>query len=514
MLAQMLELSCKIHTGGYKSKQMNKKLAVLLGLLIVYPLGICKEKTVSLDGTEIFTPEHGSTQNLSADELAVMANYRLEEILRDENTTAEDIKLKGSKGKYTIYAGEKTILEINAEKLNLTDEKAEQKAKALLSNLRQEFGRLKERQFSISLLIKFLLAFIYPILLVLVLIGIRLLHRRILMSIYKMQERKITGLHLGKFQVMPLARLKLFLRILLTTLTTVSILISIYIFLAATFYYFPVTRKYAYEMYDFVGNLGSGIGLKFLKFIWRLAITLIILVFWFIFISAFDKYFDDASERRIKLPRFVKFEHLDIFEYIVKGIITLTALVMIVFILPGKGGQLGTALLAFIGLSLSLAFVGVFKNLAAGFLIAFSQSHNRGSTLITDGREAMILRTGVFFTSLRFARGDIKLIPNWQILSARIRVVPSGDVITWQGQIKLNKKTSLSDIQSDIEEWVSKWGRAQAKITAINLNLVDFEMTIPFIESSSEVFVSAAFDDLQKLLSPKNIEVSKLAVKS
>lgn len=493
---------------------MNRKLIILLGFALVCRTGICKDKPVTLGEKEIFTPKHGSLQKLTPDELAILSNYRLQEILKDEKTTVEDITLKYSQGKYAIYANEKIVAEIDANQLKISSEEAKRKANTLLILLRQEFEKSKERQFSISLLMKFLLAFIYPILLVLTLIGIRLLHRKTLMSIYKLEGRKITGFHIGKFQILPLARLKFFLKILLTLFTVILVLIALYIFLAATFYYFPVTRKYAYEMYDFLQSLGSGIGLKFLKFLWRLSLTIVILIFWFIFTGTVDKYFDDVSEGRLKPFPFIKFEHIDIFEYVAKAVLTLTALAMIISVLPGKGEQLGTVLLVFIGLSLALAFAGVLKNLTAGLLVAFSQSHNRGTTLIIDSQEAMILRIGVFFTSLRFPRGNIKLIPNWQILSAKVRVVPSGDVVTWQGCLKIKEKTALSSVQNNLEEWVAKWGNAQAKIIGVNEGLVDFEMTVPFIESSSEVFISAAFDDLQKLLSKKNIEISKLTLKN
>ncbi|HUT85864.1 MAG TPA: hypothetical protein VMW66_03385, partial [Elusimicrobiales bacterium] len=136
------------------------------------------------------------------------------------------------------------------------------------------------------------------------------------------------------------------------------------------------------------------------------------------------------------------------------------------------------------------------------------------ANLTIGGQESVILRTGVFFTSLRFPRGEIRLIPNWQILTAQVRVVPSGDIVTWKGQFKVSAKVPLSNIQGDLEEWVAKWGNAQAKIISVNDGLVDFEMTIPFIESSSEVFVSAAYDDLHKLFAKKNVEVTKLAIKN
>ncbi|MDD4003756.1 MAG: mechanosensitive ion channel [Elusimicrobiaceae bacterium] len=468
-------------------------------------------KAVRIGEVAIFEMVQGTTRYITVEESADLANTRIKTLLADTVTGPDEIRLEERAGAFYIMAGTATIAILTPEMTGLDIEATRAQAGEITEKIRREFELLKKRDISVSLLTKFFVSFVYPLLMVALLVGLRLLYRALLHVIYRIEE----GIKIGQFELISPHRLRISLKIALITGICAVILVTVYIFLAVTFYYFPVTRSYALSMYWFTKSVWSAFTHKLVLVAWRILAAAFIVGGALALVNTVDKLFDEIELGRVQPTSFIKIEHIDIFEYLAKAAIVLFAITLIILLLPGRGSNVGMVVLAFLGLSVSFGFVPVLKNAAAGFLIAFSKSHHKGAVLIIDQQEAAIMRTGVFFTSLRFASGEIHQLPNSQILKGRTRLTPNGDIITWAGCIRVAHDYPVSEIQESLEEWSAGWsGKAMVRISGIDNGHVRFEIKMPYLQSSSEVFLPAAFDGLRETMLEKKADLLSFALKS
>lgn len=492
-----------------------KLLPVIVGLLALSPLVFAQHaghtRAVKVGEVAVFDLPQDATCYISVEENANLVNARIESLLTDNVTSAADILMQEHDGVFHITAGTITIAVLTPDMTGLSIEETRVKAQELADKIRQEFDAAKRHEISASLMAKFFISFVYPLLMIALLIGLRLLYRWLLHAIYRIEE----GVKIGQFELVSPERLRMTLRIALVSGISVVLVGALYAFLAATFYYFPATRGYAMAMYGFTRGVWNAFTQKLVAVLWRILAAGVVIGGAFALVNTVDKLFDEIEEGRVHPTAFIKIEHIDIFEYIAKAFIVLSCITVIVLLLPGRSSHFGMVVLAFLGLSLSFGFVPVLKNAAAGFLIAFSKTHYRGAVLIIDGHEAAILRTGVFFTSLRFANGEVHQLPNRQIFKGHTRLTPRGDIVTWTGSIRVARGCPLSEIQESLEEWAGGWSsKAMVRIVRIENGLADFELKMPYLQSSSEVFVAVAFDGLHETMMEKKAELLSLYLKT
>lgn len=482
-----------------------------LGALTGVSAQASRPATIRIGAVDIFEMTQGTTRYISVEEHAEMVNTRIDSLLRDNVTGPDEIRLLEDNGVFLIMAGTMTIATLSPDTTGLDPNATRARAQDITETLRREFGEIKKRDISVSLLTKFFVSFVYPLLLVALVVGLRLLYRGLLHSIYRIED----GLKLGQFVFISPQRLRSTLKVALITGISAVLLAAIYVFLAVTFYYFPVTRSYALGMYRLLNNVWHILTHSLMMIAWRLFAAALITAAALALVNTIDRLFDEIEEGRIHPTSFIKVEHIDIFEYLAKAIVVLFGIVLIVLLLPGRGSNVGMVVLAFLGLSLALGFVPVLKNAAAGFLIAFSKTHHKGVVIIVDGHEAAIMRTGVFFTSLRFSNGEIHQLPNGDIFKSHTRLTPTGDIVTWTGRVHLPHGCPVSELQETLEEWAAGWSaKAMVRIVSINNGLVSFEIKMPYLQSSSEVFLPAAFDGLRETLLEKKAELTCFAMRN
>lgn len=489
--------------------------ALLVFAALISPAYCDQDGAIRLGEKTLFDLPHGTTNYITADQWSETVNLKLQNAVNNPSILPSDIKYMPEGNKFSVMAGPQKLFDIDPKALNISQEEAKKLAENYVSVLKTEFAAVKNQTYSGMILIKFLLSFIYPILFIFVIVALRTFYRWAKHKIHILEEYGVKGWSLGSTQILSLSGLQFALRTLLAVLVFLCFVISVFIFLGAVFYNFPVTRSYAVAMYDFIAVMGSNLGSLAFDILWRLVFVGAAAMLCALVINTIDKYFDNIAFGKATLPPFLKVEHSDIFEYLLKAAVIIVALVIILLLLPEHGGYVGRGLLIFLAFSLAISSVGILKNVMAGLVLAFSKTHNRGSSLTIDGKDVVIVRTGMFFTSLRLSQGEIFMQPNSKVIEATIRVRPAGDFVTWKGRIVINKDTVLSDLQAALEHWSQMWGQdALIKIVAIRDGHVYFILRISFLQSSSEVFLPAAFDELRRTLREKNCELLSLGLKS
>lgn len=454
-----------------------------------------------LGGREILTFEAPDPDGVAPLERTVLAQERLYRALSDARIGPDDVRARKRGSRYSVLAGDLLLFEIGPADAKAEGLPLEALTERWTGLLKLHFGQVKQRDFALRLLMKYLLALTYPLLLVAALLILVRVRRSGLLWIHLIDENRPSPFALGRFELISVRGVKLFLRGAFAAAVWLAGLAALYAFLLSTFYYFPATRGYATRMSATFADIAStvlGVLLgHFIRFV------LICLVFGgcYAAVRALDRLFDEVAAGRVRLQPYVTVENADTVEFLVKGLTLLTAAVVIVLILPAQQGQVVKGLLILIGLAGALASVPVLRNAFAGFVLAFLNTHRRGALLRLEGREVSILRRGLLFTLIRFPDGHSCTVPNETILNSPVFRGRPEDLVLWAGRLTLADKTRLSDLQQDLENWVREWGEhSQVSLIDVRGGEAEFELLVPYLQASSEVFLSVAVDGLKDLL--------------
>jgi len=452
---------------------------------------------------------------LSADEAATLSGKRMEKAVSDPAILPSAIAYRMDGNIVVFSAGPVILAQVHYTRLSPDRTTAATRAAEITSELREHFTRVKTKNFSIAILMKFLLAFIYPLLLIGALMGLRALYRRGKLFTHSLEETHPQGVRIARFEIVSMPGLRMAANLAMGITVLLAGLAAIYLFLLVTFYYFPVTRNYALSMFSLLGTLGRVVGEYALTAGWRLAAAIVIAIAVYSATGWLDKLFDNLAEAGPKPLPFLHAERLDIFEYLAKGLVLAAGAVAVLLLLPERGSLLGSVPLVLIGLALALAASGLFRNVVAGFLLAFSKSHTRGSSIILSGHSAVLLRIGVFFSNMRFADGSVRLVPNIRVISGQVRIGQEADLSVWEGEIVIGRnELALSELYSLLEHWAEGFGSgSHVRISALKGNRAFFQLSIPFIQSSDTVFLPAACDGLSVLLSERKMRLTRLELR-
>lgn len=452
---------------------------------------------------------------LSADEIAALSAARLEKAISDPEILPSGISYRRDGDLLIFSAGPVILARIHYTRLSPDRAASAVRAAEIVSSLRELFSHAKTRNFSIAMLMKFLLAFIYPLLLIGVLMGLRALYRRAKLFMHELEETHPHGVRLARFEIVSMSGLRMVVNLVLGVAVLLAGLASIYLFLLATFYYFPVTRSYALAMFSVLSSVGSAAGAYALTAGWRIAAAIVVAIVVYSINGWLDKLFDNLAEAGPNPLPFLHAERLDIFEYLAKGLVLVAGLVTVLMLLPERGGLLGSVPLVLIGLAFTLAASGLFKNVVAGFLLAFSKSHTRGTEITLSGHSAVLLRIGVFFSNMRFADGSVRLVPNICVIAGQVRLGREADLSVWEGEISLGRSEAhLAELYSLLEQWADGFGSGgSVRISALRGNRACFQLSIPFIQSSDIVFLPAACDSLSALLLERKMRLARFELR-
>ncbi|NLO91469.1 MAG: mechanosensitive ion channel [Elusimicrobia bacterium] len=448
---------------------------------------------------------------LQAQELGALYAKRLNQALSDPAIFPADISYSVDGDIVSLQAGPVALAQFHYARLSPDRDSALKRAAALAAELKASFRAVKERNFSISVLMKFLLAFIYPLAFIGILLALRAAYRRARLFMHALEDTRPQGIRLGRFELVSLPGLRVAVNAVLGGAVLLSAIAAVYFFLIATFYYFPVTRSYALSMFALLGMAGRTFGGYVFSAGWHIAAVIAIVMAVYSVTGWLDKLFDRLADAGPRPLPFLSAERLDIFEYMAKGLAAFLGFVAMLLLLPGRGGLLGSVPLLLLGLVFALAASGPFRNIVAGFLLAFSKSHTRGAAISLSGRTGVLLRIGVFFSTIRFSDGSVRMVPNSGILSGQVHMDRAYEAAVWDGEVVLGSDpVALSELHSLLEKWAESFGSgSHVKITGLRGRRVSFRLTMPFIQSSDPVFLPAVCDGLAALLSERKLRLSR-----
>lgn len=487
------------------------------GLIAAAALSLCPGPAAAENGeirvgeSRVLTLKADAPGGLSPEDRALIANRRIELALEDPAIGPENIRWEAVSGGAAVLAGGSILIQVWP-----ADAQADQSTANLLAEhwadlLRTQFKEAKLRRYSMRLLLRHLWGLIYPVFFLLGLLGVRRLARTGQALVHGINEEAPSPLRFGTFELVSMNAVKLGLRYAVSFSAAVLSLGIGYAFLLAVFLHFPFSRRLAEWISSAVFAATWSLGAALLgQLDWFLPVGVVFFGTYLV-IGLLDRFFDHAARRQLPFPSYITADNLDTTENLAKGLVYLAAMLVVVSLLPGRGGSVATGALALFGLALALASVSTLRHLLAGLLLTFMPSRRRGSRLELDGRDATVMRRGLLMTGVLFEEGERRLVPNERILESPVLSDASGGVERWEAAVTLGPGADLKSLEAALGAWAAERGAGwRARLQSVEGERLRLALQVPRQPDTTNPLASL-HEPLNELLKAQHARLAALS---
>lgn len=401
---------------------MSRHIGVVLLLLHAVAYGAVNSPqpaTLLLQGQPLFE-FRTNVGSVPPAERVRLITARLERLLDDPLVDLNSISVEEEKDiGWKVTAGENLLLVITPEDAKGENKPGKLIAASIAFRIKEIAANYRTATSPRELLIHSVYALLYTLALVLLLIGVRLLHRRLAKTIQDWQGTIIRPVQIKNLEVLPMERILSALYWLLKAIRLVVTVGILYFYVPLVLQLFPWTAQISPILIGYVANPLKQIGAGFIAFVPNLffiAITIVVtrqilkfIKFFFVEIEKgnlqFSGFFPEWAEPTYQLVRIlaVAFSFIIIFPY-----------------LPGSNSAAFQGVSVFLGVLVSLGSTSAIANLVAGLVLTYMRSFRIGDRVRIADTVGDVVEKTLLVTRICTVKNVEISIPNALVLGSHI----------------------------------------------------------------------------------------------
>ena len=255
-------------------------------------------------------------------------------------------------------------------------------------------------------------------LLVLVLYGIRFVHRRLLRRVESSRTSALAA-RLEATLGLTASKVVLLQKRVVDLMRSALVVVLVLVYLQALFTILPPTRGYALTVLRYVLDPIAQLSRGLVRNLGNLVTIVVLVVLLRFALKALRALFYGASEGRFRIPGLVPDWCIPLYKIIRMIVIALGA-VMIYPYVPGSDTAAFKGISLFTGALFTLGASGTIGNFVGGLVAIFAGAFRIGDWVQIGEVQGEVLETTMVLTRIRTAKNEIVTVPNGSILAGRI----------------------------------------------------------------------------------------------
>ena len=227
---------------------------------------------------------------------------------------------------------------------------------------------------------------------------------------------RLHALVIKDYELLNLQQSKRILLFLATILKIFLILLQLFISLPLLFSIFPETKKFTWNMINYVWSPLRDIFISFVNYFPNLVKILVIIYVVRWALKGIKHMTDEIATGRLKIDRFYQ-DWAQPTYHIIRIFVIAFTLIVIWPLLPGSESGIFKGVSIFVAALFSLGSTTTIGNLISGIIITYMRPFLVGDFVQIGDREGTVIEKNAFVTRLRDIKENIITVPNNSILS-------------------------------------------------------------------------------------------------
>jgi small-conductance mechanosensitive channel len=357
--------------------------------------------------------------SISPENRANLIRERIVKLAKDPLFNLDSLQVSDADTTTDIVAKDLTIMSVTTNDALAAGKTRLELADEYLQAIRTAVATYKKVYTLKTLLLEILLVLGSTAALVLILVFSRKFFFKLYGKIRSWKDVLIRGIRFQKLEILSAAQLTTFLVRVAQFLRALIIALLLYFYLLIALSAFPVTRKLALTILNYVLSPLSAAGKSFLSYLPKLFSIIVIVVITH-YVSKLVKFFFTAVDKgHITLPGFYPEWARPTYK-IVRFLIIVFAGVVIFPLLPGSDSSAFRGISIFIGALLSLGSAGAISNVISGVVLTYMRAFKIGDRVKISQTIGDITEKTLLVTRIRTIKNEEITIPNAMILGSHI----------------------------------------------------------------------------------------------
>lgn len=288
-------------------------------------------------------------------------------------------------------------------------------AQERLTTISKALIKYKEATSLSRILIKVLLAFVFLIILVLI---IRLMHKgfkKLTLWLSVNHTLWLKGVHIGTYELLSVNKALAFLIRIVIIIKWILILLLVYLSLPILFSLFPWTESLAEKLLLFITHPFAKFFQAIIAFIPNLISIAVIILITVYIVKGLKFLTSEIEKGALIIPGFYSDWALPTFN-IVKVLIYAFALIVIFPYLPGSNSPIFQGVSIFVGILFSLGSSTAISNAVAGIVMTYMRPFKIGDKIKVNDIIGVVVEKGLLVTRIRSVFNEEFTVPNSMLL--------------------------------------------------------------------------------------------------
>jgi small-conductance mechanosensitive channel len=397
----------------------NILVLILLQTVSLGAADIIQPATLVLEGETLFEFRTRVGSVSPADRVRLIT-ARLNRILEDPLIDLNSISVQEEADiGWKVMAGDNLLLVITPEDAKGENRPGKLIAASVAFRIKEIAERDRKAKSPRELLISSLFALLYTVTIILLLLGIRYLHRRLLSTLKLWQGTVIRSVHIKTLEVLPAERISRILSWLLGATRFVLTLSILYFYIPLVLRLFPWTAQISPLLIGYVANPLKQIGAGFLAFIPNLFFIVINILVTRYILKFIRIFFTEIEKGSLQFSGF--YPEWGEPTYQVVRILAIAFSIVIIFpYIPGSSSAAFQGVSVFLGLIVSLGSSSAISNLIAGLVLTYMRSFCIGDRVRIADTVGDVVEKTLLVTRISTVKNVEISIPNSLVLGSHI----------------------------------------------------------------------------------------------
>jgi small-conductance mechanosensitive channel len=357
--------------------------------------------------------------SISPENRASLIRDRINKLAKDPLFNPDSLQVSDGDTTTDIVAKDLTIMSVTDNDAKAAGQTRQELADEYLRSIRAAVASFKKDYNLKTVLLELLLALVSTAIFILILVFSRKFFFKLYEKLQSWKDVLIRGIRFQKLEIVSSTQMTAFLVRLAKLLRAVLIILLLYFYLLTVLSLFPLTRKLALTILNYVLSPLSTAGKSFLAYLPKLFSIVVVVVITHYVAKLVKLFFSAVDKGHISLPGFYPEWARPTYK-IVRFLIYVFAGVVIFPLLPGSDSSAFKGISIFLAALISLGSAGAISNVIAGVVLTYMRAFKIGDRVKISETVGDITEKTLLITRIRTIKNEEITIPNAMILGSHI----------------------------------------------------------------------------------------------